>query len=130
MSWVTSSGTVGRWHSPQPLLFDYEDLCSSFDLAVAEEYAREYDLPKTSQVVFLAMLLCDAMKLDVLCGWMIDMMEYALIEMRWNTFQAWVGRNRDRILKARLEEVDSDQDEEESSGSDGAFFSPNDAGEE
>ena len=61
---------------------------------------------------------------------MIGVMESVLTELRWSTFWAWVGRNRDRILEAWYEEADSDQDEEESSGSDGASFSPSDAGEE
>jgi len=45
---------------------DYEDLCPGFDLAVAEEYARDYNLPKTPQVVFLTMLPKDAVKLGML----------------------------------------------------------------
>ena len=47
---------------PLPLPSDYEDLCPGFDLAMAEEYARDYNLPEMPQVVFLAMLLNDAVK--------------------------------------------------------------------
>ncbi|KAJ8446296.1 hypothetical protein Cgig2_005827 [Carnegiea gigantea] len=68
------------------------------------------------QVVFLAMLLNDAMKLGMLCRWMIGVMESALKELQWSTFQAWVDHNRDRILEACPQEADSDRDEEESSG--------------
>ncbi|KAJ8426849.1 hypothetical protein Cgig2_006524 [Carnegiea gigantea] len=80
---------------PPPLLpSDYEELCSDFVLAKAEEYAREYEVPELLQEVFLAMLLNDAVKLGVLRGWMIGVMESALKELRWSTFQACIGRNR------------------------------------
>ncbi|KAJ8424845.1 hypothetical protein Cgig2_030072 [Carnegiea gigantea] len=85
---------------PLPLPSDYKDLCPDFDLIVFEKYARDYDLPEIPQVVFFAMLLNDAVKL----------------ELQWSTFEAWVGRNRGRILEARCQEMDVDQDKEESSG--------------
>ena len=62
------------------------------------------------------MLLNDAMKLGILHGWMIGVMESAFKELRWSTFQAWVGHNRGRILEARRQEALSDLEEEESLG--------------
>ncbi|KAJ8426088.1 LOW QUALITY PROTEIN: hypothetical protein Cgig2_006569 [Carnegiea gigantea] len=56
---------------PGPLPYNYKGLCLDFDLAVAEEYAQDYKVPELPQVVFLAMLLNDAVKLGVLRGWMI-----------------------------------------------------------
>jgi len=73
---------------PLPLPSDYKDLCTGFDLAMAKQYAQDYDLDETSQVVFLAMLLNDAVKLGVLYGWLIGIMESALKELRWSIFQA------------------------------------------
>ncbi|KAJ8423521.1 hypothetical protein Cgig2_011982 [Carnegiea gigantea] len=92
---------------PRPLPCDYEELCSDFALAMVEEYARDYDVPELPQV-FLAMLLNDAMKLSVLRGWMIGVMELALKELRCSVFQAWVAHNR----------ASSGSEEEDSSGSD------------
>ncbi|KAJ8439996.1 hypothetical protein Cgig2_022678 [Carnegiea gigantea] len=50
-------------------------VCPDFDLVVVEKCARDYDLFQIPQVVFLTMLLNDAVKLGVLCGWMIGIME-------------------------------------------------------
>ncbi|KAJ8429284.1 LOW QUALITY PROTEIN: hypothetical protein Cgig2_016322 [Carnegiea gigantea] len=100
---------------PHPLPSDYEELCSDFALAEAEEYAPNYEVPELLQVVFLVMLLNDAMKLGVLRGWMIGLMETALKELWWSTFQTWVGG---RILEARRQEALNYSEEEESSGSD------------
>ena len=105
-----------EWHprevafSPLPLPSDYEDLCPNFDLATAEEATRDFSLPDIPQVVFLAMLLNDAMKLGVLRGWIIGIIELALKELQWSTFQAWVGCNKSNILRACRLEADSDQE--------------------
>ncbi|KAJ8432401.1 hypothetical protein Cgig2_010003 [Carnegiea gigantea] len=74
-----------------PLPSDYEELYSGFVLAEVEEYAWHYKVPELPQVVFLEMLLNDAVKLGILCGWMIEIMESALKELQCSTFQAWVG---------------------------------------
>ena len=55
---------------------------------MAEEYAQDYEVPKLPLVVFMEMLLNDAVKLNVLSRWMIVVMEAALKELRWNAFQA------------------------------------------
>jgi len=55
---------------------------------VAQEAAREFELPEMPQAVFLAMLLNDTVKLGVLRECMIGVMESALKELRWSTFQA------------------------------------------
>ncbi|KAJ8428431.1 hypothetical protein Cgig2_003133 [Carnegiea gigantea] len=72
---------------PPPLPSDYEDLCPDFNMAMAEEYARDYNLPKMPQIVFLTMLLNDTVKLGVLHGWMIDIMESVLKELRFMAFE-------------------------------------------
>jgi len=48
-------------------------------------------------MVFCAMLLNDAVKLDVLRGWIIDIMESAFKELRWSTLMEWVRHNRELI---------------------------------
>ncbi|KAJ8437497.1 hypothetical protein Cgig2_007474 [Carnegiea gigantea] len=106
--------------SPKPLSYDYEELCLNFDFVVAEEHAQIYELPILPQVVFLAMLLNDAVNLGVLSGRMIAVMESVLTELQWNGFQPWTGRNSGRIMEGRRQqETSSDSYEEESSGSDG-----------
>ncbi|KAJ8437188.1 hypothetical protein Cgig2_007538 [Carnegiea gigantea] len=49
--------------SPEPLPYDHKDLCPNFDLAAAEEAARDFLLPEIPQVAFCAILLNDAIKL-------------------------------------------------------------------
>ncbi|KAJ8434129.1 hypothetical protein Cgig2_024247 [Carnegiea gigantea] len=61
-----------EWHCrkvvfpPAPLPYNYRELCPDFNLAVAEEYAQDYEVPELPQVVFMAMLLNDVVKLGVL----------------------------------------------------------------
>ncbi|KAJ8420830.1 hypothetical protein Cgig2_008426 [Carnegiea gigantea] len=55
-----------------PLPSDYENLFIDFDLAVAEEATQNFGLPEIPQVVFLAILLNDVVKLGVLHGWLTD----------------------------------------------------------
>jgi len=112
------------------LLYDYKELCTDFNLAVAEEYAQDYEVPDLPQVVFLAMLLNDAAKLGVLCGWMIVVMGLALKELRWNAFQVWIGHNRARIMEAHRQYPSNDLKEEESSESDDQAPLYNDDNEE
>ncbi|KAJ8439000.1 hypothetical protein Cgig2_012996 [Carnegiea gigantea] len=66
---------------------NYEELYSDFVLAEAKEYAQDYEVPELPQVVFLAMLLNNVVKLDVPRRRMIEVMESALKELRWSTFQ-------------------------------------------
>ncbi|KAJ8444055.1 hypothetical protein Cgig2_030912 [Carnegiea gigantea] len=49
-------------------------------------------------------------KLGILRGWMISIMESALKELRWSTFQTWVGHNKSNILRAHHPETDIDQE--------------------
>ena len=84
MSWsfvltYTSHGEVG--FPPIPLPSNYKGLCLDFDLAAAEEAVRDFELLEMPQVVFLLMILNDAIKLGILCGWMIGMLELALKEL-------------------------------------------------
>ncbi|KAJ8434141.1 hypothetical protein Cgig2_000861 [Carnegiea gigantea] len=81
---------------PRLLPSDCEELCPNFVFAEAEEYARDYEVPELPQVVFLVMLLNGAVKVGVLRGWMIGVMESAIKELRWNTFQAWHLRRASR----------------------------------
>jgi len=48
------------------------------------------------------MLLNEAKRLGVLHGRTLRITESTLIDLRWDTFEAWVWRNRDRILRARF----------------------------
>ena len=68
---------------PRLLSSDCEELFSNFVLTVAGEYTQDYEVPELPQVVFLAMLLNDVVKLSVLRGWMIRVMESTLKELRW-----------------------------------------------
>ncbi|KAJ8425510.1 hypothetical protein Cgig2_024221 [Carnegiea gigantea] len=82
---------------------------------MAKEYAQDYNLLEIPQMMFLVMLLNDAVKLGVLRGWMIVIMESALKELWWGTFQAWVDCNRSNILQAHCPGIDSDQEDDSES---------------
>ncbi|KAJ8444874.1 hypothetical protein Cgig2_029805 [Carnegiea gigantea] len=93
-------GRHGVAFPPSPLSNDFQALCLSYEFAVAEEAARRFGLPKLPQVNFYAMLLNKAERLGVLYGRTLRVMDSALTELRWNTFESWVWLNRDRIFKA------------------------------
>ena len=88
-----------------PLPYDYRDLCPNFNVAAVDEASRDFFLLEISQPVFRMMLLNNAMKLGVLCGWMINITESTLKELWWSTFMEWVQHNRNNILQARHPET-------------------------
>jgi len=49
-----------------PLLKDFQALCLSYELAIAEEAAEDYELPELLQVIFYAKLLTKVERLGVL----------------------------------------------------------------
>ncbi|KAJ8444806.1 hypothetical protein Cgig2_014995 [Carnegiea gigantea] len=53
---------------PLPLPNDFQALCPSYELAVAEEFAQCFELPELPQVIFYAILLKEAERLGVLHG--------------------------------------------------------------
>ena len=67
---------------------------------MAEEAARRFELPELPQVIFYAMLLNEAERLGVLYGQMLRVMESALTELHWSTFESWVWLNIDQIFEA------------------------------
>ena len=67
---------------PRLLPSDYKELCSDFVLTKTEEYAWDYEVLELPQVVFMAMLLNDVVKIGILHKWMIGVMESALKELR------------------------------------------------
>ncbi|KAJ8420864.1 hypothetical protein Cgig2_021280 [Carnegiea gigantea] len=89
---------------PLPLPNDFQALCPSYELAVSKEAARRFELLELSQVIFYAMLLNEVERLGVLYGWKLRVMESALTELRWSTFESWVWLNGDRILEPRFRE--------------------------
>ncbi|KAJ8422319.1 hypothetical protein Cgig2_027688 [Carnegiea gigantea] len=85
---------------PLLLPYDYKDLCPDFNLAAAEEAAQDFLLPEIPEVVFYAMLLNDAVKIGVLCGGMIDIMESALVEHLRGVGVAQQGSDREEVNEA------------------------------
>jgi len=67
---------------PSPLPKDFQALCPSYELAVAEEAAEDYELLELPQVIFYAMLLNEAERLGVLYGRALRTSELALTELR------------------------------------------------
>ncbi|KAJ8441277.1 LOW QUALITY PROTEIN: hypothetical protein Cgig2_013692 [Carnegiea gigantea] len=77
---------------PLPLPKDFQDLCPSYELAVAEEAAEDYELPELPQVIFYVMLLNEAERLVS-----------AVTKLRWSTFELWVWLYGERIFEARFQ---------------------------
>ncbi|KAJ8445062.1 hypothetical protein Cgig2_022582 [Carnegiea gigantea] len=75
---------------PSPLPKDFQVVCPSYELVVAEEAAEHFKLPELPQVIFYAMLLKEAERLGVLHRRELRTLESALIELRWSTFVSWV----------------------------------------
>ncbi|KAJ8444871.1 LOW QUALITY PROTEIN: hypothetical protein Cgig2_029802 [Carnegiea gigantea] len=90
-------GRHGVAFPPSPLLNDFQ---AFYELAVAEEAARRFGPPKLPRVNFYAMLLNEAERLGVLYGRTLRVIDSALTELRWSTFESWVWLNRDRIFEA------------------------------
>ncbi|KAJ8425916.1 hypothetical protein Cgig2_033857 [Carnegiea gigantea] len=88
---------------PSPLPKDFQGLCPSYELAMAEEAAGRFELPKLAQVIFYAMLLNEAERLGVLHGRTLWAMESALAELHWSTFESWVWLYGDRIFEAQFQ---------------------------
>ncbi|KAJ8424804.1 hypothetical protein Cgig2_025388 [Carnegiea gigantea] len=57
------------------------------------------------------MLLNEVERLGVLYVRTLHIMELALTELRWGTFESWVWLNEDRIFKARFREKDECEEE-------------------
>ncbi|KAJ8428793.1 hypothetical protein Cgig2_009978 [Carnegiea gigantea] len=81
---------------------EYVALYSSYELAVAEEAAEDYELPELPQVIFYAMLLKKAERLGVLHGQALRTLESALTELHWSTFESLVWLYGDWIFEARF----------------------------
>ncbi|KAJ8429035.1 hypothetical protein Cgig2_016940 [Carnegiea gigantea] len=97
---------------PGPLSYDYRELWPTSIWWWLKSMLRTTRSLSCPRWFFMAMLLNDVVKFDVLSGWMISVMESALKELQWNAFQSWTGRNRGRIMEARRQEGSSDSDEE------------------
>ncbi|KAJ8433390.1 hypothetical protein Cgig2_019180 [Carnegiea gigantea] len=67
---------------PSTPLKDFQALCPSYELTMAEEAAEHFELPKLPQVIFYAMLLNEAKGLGVLHGGMADYVRESFI-WRW-----------------------------------------------
>ncbi|KAJ8436717.1 hypothetical protein Cgig2_027388 [Carnegiea gigantea] len=63
-------------------------LCLSYELAVVKEAAQCFQLPELPHTIFCAMLLNEVERLAVLHGRALRIMESALIELCWSTFEA------------------------------------------
>ncbi|KAJ8438935.1 hypothetical protein Cgig2_012830 [Carnegiea gigantea] len=85
-----------------PLPKDFQALCPGYELAVAEEAAEDYELPELPQAIFYTMLLNEAERLGVLNRRALRMLELALTEFHWSTFESWVWLYGDQIFEVRF----------------------------
>ncbi|KAJ8429884.1 hypothetical protein Cgig2_014164 [Carnegiea gigantea] len=77
---------------PSPVVSpkDFQALCLSCELAMAEEVAEAYELPELPQVIFYVILLNEAERLGILQGRVLRML---------STFESCVWLYGDRISK-------------------------------
>ncbi|KAJ8421742.1 hypothetical protein Cgig2_022425 [Carnegiea gigantea] len=111
---------------PRPLPSDYEEPCPGFVLVEVEECARDYKVPQLPLVVFLAMLLNDAVKLSILYrkrpvqatfyamllndavelgivgGFMATDLKATLEGLWWTSSESCLNINRRGLLEAQL----------------------------
>ncbi|KAJ8437466.1 hypothetical protein Cgig2_012906 [Carnegiea gigantea] len=85
---------------PLPLSSDYEDLCLDFGLAVAEEYTRDYSLPKIPQATFFAMVVNKAVELSVVSRDIARALKSTLKGLQWTTFESSLSVNKHALLEA------------------------------
>ncbi|KAJ8423208.1 hypothetical protein Cgig2_006761 [Carnegiea gigantea] len=71
-------------------------------LAMADEAAKDYELPELPRAIFYAMFLNEAERLGVLHGRALRTLESVLTELRWSTFESWVWLYGDRIFETRF----------------------------
>ncbi|KAJ8445040.1 hypothetical protein Cgig2_022560 [Carnegiea gigantea] len=110
-----------------PLSKDFQALCLSFELAVAEEASEYYELPELPQVIFYAMLLNEAERLGVVQRQSPQSLELPLIVLRWSTFKSWVWLYGDRIFEAQFRpKVRSGESSRTSQWEDGSEVEPED----
>ncbi|KAJ8427752.1 hypothetical protein Cgig2_008556 [Carnegiea gigantea] len=76
-----------------PLPNAFQALCPSYDLAMAEGVSRYFKLSELPQTIFYAMLLSEVERLGVLHRRTLHIMESALTELRYSTFES---RERER----------------------------------
>ncbi|KAJ8420525.1 LOW QUALITY PROTEIN: hypothetical protein Cgig2_024956 [Carnegiea gigantea] len=100
----------GKASPPLPFPKDFRSLCPGFDLAMAEQAATYYELPKLPQAIFYAMLLNEAEKLGVLHGPRLRSLEVALTELRWGEFESWIWLFDDRVHEARFRPKSSSEE--------------------
>ena len=81
----------GAARPPQLLPKDYHDyhnFCPYFDLAVAEEAARDFHIPKMVQVVFYAIVVNKALELGVLSRDLAKHLKSSLKSLWWHMCEA------------------------------------------
>ncbi|KAJ8427499.1 hypothetical protein Cgig2_028170 [Carnegiea gigantea] len=107
---------------PSPLLKDFSALCPSYELAVAKEAARHFELPELPQVIFYAMLLNEVERLGVLHRRTLRLNRDRIFEAR---FWAKVEQKEESSRAGQEEEGSEAEREEESLATEGAA-SPSD----
>ncbi|KAJ8444094.1 hypothetical protein Cgig2_025095 [Carnegiea gigantea] len=81
----------------RPLPSDYHGLYPRFDLGVAMRYACDSDIPKMVQIIFYAMIINDAVELDLSCRLTMDCVMWAMRKLDWGPMEAWLGDNGRRL---------------------------------
>ncbi|KAJ8434208.1 hypothetical protein Cgig2_015697 [Carnegiea gigantea] len=96
------------WHwkratFPSRLLPKYYHVpCPHFSLPEAKGAAADFELPEMVQVTFYAMLLNEAVELDVVRGFMVEGLKSTLVRLRWSSFEAWMSRVNHELREAQL----------------------------
>jgi len=73
---------------PPPFPEDYRDLCADFILFDAEEAACDFRILEIVQAIFYAMVVNEALELDMLSRDLAEDLKSALIGLQWFIFEA------------------------------------------
>ncbi|KAJ8427248.1 hypothetical protein Cgig2_023914 [Carnegiea gigantea] len=91
----------GAVRTPRSLPMSHYELCPHFNIAVAEEAARDFRIPEMIQGIFYAMVVNEALKLGVLSRDLAEHLKLCLEGLQWYMCKAWLQLDKLGLLCAK-----------------------------
>jgi len=85
---------------PNPLTTYFQQLCPNFIKEDADEEAEERTIQAIVQVTFYAMTAAHTKELGVLTGIVVNIIEEALQDLKWCSFEGWLAIHMVESLSA------------------------------
>ncbi|KAJ8421328.1 hypothetical protein Cgig2_012820 [Carnegiea gigantea] len=95
--WHLRGPTCPLW----PLSDNYHDFCSDLDLVVAAKAAGDFRILEMVQAIFYAMVVNEALELDVLGRDLAEQLKSTVEGLRWYVCEAWLQLNKHALLWAQ-----------------------------